>query len=135
MKTDPTQLESHLRQIHADQGGEATFADFLIAVADDPNEQGHAEARGYIGKLVIKGLKTAIAHMHSTEHAVYARNAQVDDLIHLNGQGRAVFRVVGRTQIDPPDNVEVELVNDPYAEAHFKSGDVSGGEWVCIVQS
>lgn len=135
MKTDPTQLEAHLRQIHADQGGEATFADFVIAVAADANEQGHAEARKYTGKLVIEGMEMATAHMHSTEHSAYARNAQVDELIHLNGQGRAVFRVVGRTQIDPPDNVEVELVNDPYAEAHFKSGDVPGGEWVCIVQS
>lgn len=129
-----TQLESHLRQIHADQGGEAPFADFVVAVAADPGEQGHEEAREYTGKLVVEGLKTAINHMHGAEQTVYARNAQVDDLVYLKDQGRAVFQVVGKTQIDPPDNVEVELVRDPFKEAHFHTGDVWGGESVRIIR-
>lgn len=72
--------------------------------------------------------------MHTAEQTVYARNAQVDDLIHIDGQGRAVFRVVGRTQIDPPDNVEVELVRDPFNEAHFETGDVAGSDSVRIIR-
>lgn len=133
-----TELESTLRQIHADQGGEATFAEFVNAVADDPAEQGHDEAREYAGGLVIGGIKGILAGMDKQDegqHEIYARNAQVDDLIHIKGQGKAVFKVTGRTQIDPPDNVEVELVRDPHSEAHFKSGDVQGGEWVCLVRA
>ena len=126
-----TELESKLRQIHADQSGEATFAEFLQAVAADPAEQGHEEARELAGNSIIRDISDALA----SEHAVYARNAQVDDLVHLKGQGKAVFKVTGRTQIDPPDNVEVELVSDPHSEAHFKSGDIPGGEWVCLVRN
>ena len=122
MSDRTTELESKLRQIHADQGGEATFAEFVEAVAGDPNEQGHEEAREFIGKLIISGIRGAFAAEErqdvgevifgalkalsgDAERAVYARNAQIDDLIHVSGQGKAVFKVTGRTQIDPPDNV------------------------------
>lgn len=36
-------LETYLRTMHADQGGGATFDDWLQAVARDPGELGHAE--------------------------------------------------------------------------------------------
>lgn len=44
------QLEQFLRQTHADQGGEATFEEWLEAVAEDPEEYGHEEAQHYLSK-------------------------------------------------------------------------------------
>jgi len=38
------QLEEFLKQTQADQGGEATFEEFVAAVAEDPEEYGHFEA-------------------------------------------------------------------------------------------
>ena len=63
----------------------------------------------------------------------FARNCAVGAQVHLHDQGLAVFEVTGKTQLDPADNVEVDLVSDPHGEARFKSGDCAGGEAVHII--
>ncbi|PZX29435.1 hypothetical protein C7416_104440 [Cupriavidus phytorum] len=42
------ELETFLRQTQADQGGEASFEDFVDAVADDEGEFGHEEAKEFL---------------------------------------------------------------------------------------
>ncbi len=42
------QLEEFLRKTQADQGGEASFEDFVKTVADDEDEYAHEEARAYL---------------------------------------------------------------------------------------
>lgn len=41
------ELEKFLRQTQADQGGEASFEEFVEAVAEDADEFGHEEAVEY----------------------------------------------------------------------------------------
>lgn len=42
------ELEQFLRQTHADQGGEATFDEFVEAVAEDEEEFGHEDAKEFL---------------------------------------------------------------------------------------
>lgn len=70
-----------------------------------------------------------------TTFDTYARNCLVGAQVQLRDQGRAVFEVTGKTHVDPPDNVEVELLRDEFGEAQFKVGDLAGGESVHVVAS
>lgn len=72
-QTATPNLEAFLRQTHADQGGEASFTEWLKYVADDAHEFAHEEANEYIGQLVdarndlVQALQDALVALETSE--------------------------------------------------------------------